>query len=94
MDIDFTPRNVVKYVVKTAIYLKVSERAAEAMTDYTCLEEDSITVKLGSKVIGWAVADTAKPYTDKLVDKTANFINAKREARKARKSQKDQTPTS
>lgn len=86
MDIEFTPRNVVKYVVKAAVYARVTSLAEDAITDYTRFEEDDFVTKTGSRVIGWFVSDRAKPYTDKMVDKTADYIVAKREARNAKKN--------
>jgi hypothetical protein len=86
MDIEFTPRNVAKYVVKATVYLKTTQLAEDAITDYTRFEEDDIVTSIGSKCIGWYVSDKLKPVTDKMVDKTADFIVAKRENRKAKKN--------
>lgn len=87
---DFTPRNVAKFVVSSAITLKSTELAKNALTDYTSLAEDSKTVNIGSKVIGGFIGSKLKPYSDKAVDKTADFVVTKREARKAKKAAKQE----
>lgn len=86
MDTPFTARNVVKFVAKAAIAAKTAELAADAMVDYTALEEDSATVKIGSRVIGWYISDKLEPVTDKMVDKSADFIAAQRAKRQAKKN--------
>lgn len=87
---DFTVRSISKFVVNSIVVMKSTELAKDAMTDYTSLDEDSIAVRIGSKVIGAAVGSRLKPYTDKAVDKTADFVVAKREARKAKKAAKQE----
>jgi hypothetical protein len=82
---DFTPRNVAKFAVKTAIHLKAKRLAQNALTDYTPLDSDNITVKVSSSVIGWGVASKAKPYTDKVVDKIADKVTSIKENRQAKK---------
>jgi len=83
---DFTLRNVTKYAVKAAVHGYVASVAADAITDYTRFEEDDAVVRISSNVIGWGVSDKLKPVTNKIVDKTADFIVAKREARKSKKN--------
>ena len=85
MDTPFTPRNAAKYAVKFVIAGKVAEVAEDVITDYTRLEEDTTVVNLTSSMVGWYVSDKLKPLTDKMVDKAADFIVEKREARKAKK---------
>jgi len=78
----FTVRGAAKFVVNGAIVIKSTSIAKDLMTDYTALEEDSMTIRLGSKVIGSFVGTKLKPTTDKIVDKTADFIVAKRNKKK------------
>jgi hypothetical protein len=85
---DFTPRNVAKYVVRTVIFSKASQLAKDAIVDHTEFEDDDMTVKISGHLVGWAVSAKLKPYTDKMVDKTADYVNAKREARAAAKKDK------
>ncbi|HYQ97732.1 MAG TPA: hypothetical protein VEO92_05125 [Candidatus Nitrosocosmicus sp.] len=82
---DFTPRNVAKYVVKGAITMKAAQFAKDTLAENTRFDEDDMIVKIGAGVFGWGVGAKLSPYTDKAVDKTADFINKKREARKAKK---------
>jgi len=82
----FTPRNVTKFVVKTLVAGKTADLAGTAITNHTHFEDDDTIVNISSGVIGWYVSDKLKPYTDNMVDKTADFVTAKREALKARKN--------
>lgn len=82
---DFTPRNVAKYVAKGIIYGKTAQLTKETIVDHTQFEDDDIIVTISGGLVGWYVSDKLKPVTDKMIDKTADFIVAKREARKAKK---------
>jgi hypothetical protein len=86
---DFTPRNVAKWMVKATVQFKATKLVRNALVDYTEFESDDLVVKISSNVIGWGVSAKLQPVTDKLVDKTADFIVAKREEKK----QKDQEET-
>lgn len=88
---DFTPRNVTKYVVRTAIGLKAADLAEDVITEHTDFESDDILVKLSTGVIGWYVSARVKPYTDKAVDKTADFIVLQRVKRQDKKAKKNAT---
>ena len=88
MHAEFTVRNVAKFVAKAIVATKTAQLTEDALTDYTALEEDSMTVDIMGGVAGWFVSDKLKPVTDAMVDKTADFITAKREARKAKKNTK------
>ena len=86
----FTTRNVAKQVVRAAVQYKVTAMVANLVADYTRFESSDIPVRLGAFVVGWGVADTVEPYSDKLVDSTFDFtahrvviFKAKRQARKA-----------
>lgn len=81
----FTPRNVTKFVVQAVIAGKATELTEDAITDHTRFDEDDMIVNIGSRVVGWYVASKLKPYTDMAVDRTADFVVAKREARKSKK---------
>lgn len=82
----FTPRNVAKYVVKAIVAGKTAQLTEQAITDHTQFDEDDLVVDITGTVVGWYVASKLKPYTDVMVDKTADWINA-------RKAQKTQTDT-
>jgi hypothetical protein len=82
----FTLRNAAKYVAKAIIHFETASLAETAITDHTRFEEDDMIVDISSHLAGWYVSDKLKPVTDKMVDKTADFIAAKREARKAKKN--------
>lgn len=82
---DFTPRNVLKYIATGAISMKAASMTKETLVDNTRFDENDIVVKLGAGIVGWGVGHHTKPYTDKAIDKVADFVNAKREARNAKK---------
>lgn len=81
----FTPRNAAKFVVTTIIKVKTAQKTEDLITDYTQFEEDALVVDIAGGLVGWWVGDRLKPYTDKVVDKTADFIVAKREQMKEKK---------
>ncbi len=84
----FTARNVTKFIVQSAVANYTAGLVHTTIIDNTDLEDDNFVVDLGSKVVGWGVASKLKPYTDRAVDKTADFVTSKREARKAKKNAK------
>jgi hypothetical protein len=86
-DTPFTTRNVAKFVAKAIVAAKAKQTAETAITEYTELEKDDTIVDISGSVIGWYVSEKLSPVTDKMVDKTADFIAAKREARKDKKDQ-------
>lgn len=86
----FTPRNATKYVVTALVRIKVGQFAKAAITDYTAFEEDDTVVGLTGYLIGWYVGDRLRPITDTVVDKTADFIVAKREELKDKKSEQQE----
>lgn len=85
---DFTPRNVAKYVVQATVQFRTTRLVKNAIVGHTSLEKDSTPVSLVSNVIGWGVSAKLKPHTDKMVDKTADFVADKREKRQAKKDKK------
>jgi len=92
----FTPRNVAKYAVKTAIKLQVKDYAKTLIAEHTSFEEDDTTVIIGAYVVGWWVSETLSPYTDMAVDKTADFASKRmadrKSKRQAKKDAKKETP--
>jgi hypothetical protein len=88
--IDFTPRNVTKFVAKTIVSGIVAKRLRITIADYTRFEQDDLIVDVSSQVIGWCVSDQLQPYTDKMVDKVADYMVAKRDERRAKKDAKEQ----
>lgn len=84
-----TPRIVAKKVVQAIVASQVSRLTAGAITNHTRFDKDDTIVEVGAGTIGWLVSEQVAPVTDKIVDKTANFINVKRAQRKERKNQKN-----
>lgn len=85
----FTARNVTKFVAKSLVAAKATQLTAEAIADNTHYEKDDTVVEIGSGVVGWYISSKLAPVTDAIVDKTADFVTAKREARKAKKNAKN-----
>lgn len=83
-----TVRIVVKHVASSAIGMAASVFTVKTVDNYTGFEKDDFIVKLGAGVVGFVVATRTQPITDKAIDKTADFIITKREARKAKKTEK------
>lgn len=84
----FTARNVSKFIAKSLVAAKTTQLTAETIADHTHYEKDDTIVELGSGVVGWYVSAKLSPITDAIVDKTADFVTAKREARQAKKNAK------
>jgi hypothetical protein len=82
---EFTARNAAKFVVTAVIKTKTAQKTEELITDYTRFEEDDMIVDITGGLVGWWVGDKLKPYSDAMVDKTADFIVAKREQMKHKK---------
>lgn len=70
----FTARNVAKYAVKAIIHKKTADASATAIANHTRFEEDDLVVELSSHTVGWYVSDKLRPYTDRMVDATADKI--------------------
>lgn len=85
-DTPFTVRNVAKFAIKAAIAAKTSMITAQTIENNTRFEKDDTVVEIGSTVVGWYVSSKIKPVTDKMVDKTFDFIAAKRAERQAKKT--------
>lgn len=88
-DPDFTPRNVAKFAVTFLIRGKVVKIVRNAANDYTALEQDNLLVRASANIVGWGVSAKLKPHTDKVVDKTADFVVARREKKAAKKAQSE-----
>lgn len=84
----FTPRNVAKFVVRAAVSVKAANLTRTAIADHTPLETTDTPVVIAGSLVGWYVGDKVRPYSDRAVDKTADFIAAKRQKRQDRKSKK------
>ncbi|HVI79593.1 MAG TPA: hypothetical protein VM715_15790 [Candidatus Acidoferrum sp.] len=74
----FTARNVSKFIFKSFIAAKTAQITAETIADHTQFDKDDTVVEVGSTVFGWYVSDRLRPVTDKIVDKTADFITEQR----------------
>lgn len=83
-----TVRGVVKHVASSAVGMGTSVFTAKTVDNYTRFEKEDFIVKLGAGAVGFIVATKVTPYTDMAVDKTADFITAKYEARKTKKTEK------
>lgn len=86
--LNFTPRNVAKFVLKSVVAGQAAKFTEHLITDYTQFDEDDMIVDIAGGVVGWYVSDKLKPVTDAIVDKTADFVTAKKESRKAKKTAK------
>lgn len=83
---EFTPRKIAKGIVKSIVAIKTSQFAQDKITDYTHYEKDDMVVKISTGIIGGYVASKVSPVTDYAVDKAADFVTAKWQARKDKKN--------
>jgi hypothetical protein len=85
---EVTPRTVAVYLIQGAISMKAAQLTKDTMLNHTQLEDDAIIVRLSSGGVGMVAAGISKPHVEKAVDKIADYIVARR---KARKTQKEDT---
>lgn len=90
-EIELTPRTVTKFAVKMTVQVKVAALTRQAIADHSAYASTETPVVVAGAVVGLIVSEKVKPVTDKAVDKTFDFVANRREARKARKSQKTET---
>jgi len=82
---EIPPRLVAKHVASSIVGLFVA-RAVGNAADRRNLKKDSIPVLLVGTALAFVVAAKLEPVTDKIVDTTFDFVAAKRQAWKNRKS--------
>lgn len=70
-----TKLDIAKYVVSLAVALKTTEICETQVAQHTQLDPDGIPVKIGCTVAGQMVAYKTKPYTDVMVERTANWLS-------------------
>jgi hypothetical protein len=80
-----TPRIIAKKLAQGLVAAQVGRLTNGALRNYTDIDTDNIVVEAGVGTVSWLVSEYCSPITDKIVDKTADFVNAKREARRAKK---------
>lgn len=85
----FTPRNVAKFVVTTAVQVKTSMMTRQFVASHSAFESTDTPVVVGAAVVGWYVSEKVKPVTDKAVDQVADFIVEKRDDWRDRRSKND-----
>lgn len=78
-----TKTDIAKMAVSMIVARKVTDLTGDVICDHTNLDPDSMTVEIGSYVVGATVAYKARPLTDKIVDKTIERYQSWRESRKA-----------
>ena len=86
-----TVRLVVKHVVASAVGIAAGTLVAKTADNHTGFEKDDIVVKLVAGAVALVVSTKAQPHTDKAVDFAADYIVAKREARRAQKDNTKKT---
>lgn len=89
MENKFTPRKIAKSVAKSIVAIKTKQIAEDVITENTDFEKTDMIVKISTGLISGYVAQQVSPFTDYAVDKAADFIVAKREARSAKKNETD-----
>lgn len=84
-------RTFVKHLASSAVGLGASMLTTKAVDNYTPYDPNAFVVKLGAGAVGFVVGAKLQPLTDVAVDKTADFIAAKRQERKDRKDRKNES---
>lgn len=81
-------RDVAKWVVVAIVDIKTTEVAANTIDNHTKFDRDDLIVKLSSGAVGMVVSAHVKPVTDKMVDKSADFLTAQWKKRRPKKDPK------
>lgn len=87
---EFTARTAAKYVAKSVVAIKTKQIAENTITDHTDFEKDDMIVRISTGLISGYVSSKLTPVTDAAVDKAADYIAAKREARAAKKNKTEE----
>jgi len=85
---DLSAPSVAKWLVTSFIAMKVTDVTSRTLDNHTRLNTDNIIVRLGTGLVGMVVSVHAKPYTDKMVDRTTIYIATKRVAYQDKKAKK------
>lgn len=70
------PRTIAEMALQYAVALKATQIAERAVVQYSSIDPDSISVKVGTTVAGHLVAWKLRPQTDKIVGIVARRVNA------------------
>lgn len=82
-------RTFAKHIASSAVGLGTSMLTVKAVDNYTSYDPNAFVVKLGAGAVGFVVGAKLQPITDAAVDKSADFIAAKRQARRDRKNESE-----
>lgn len=77
-----TKTDIAKTVVSMIVARKATDLTGDVICNTTDIDPDSMTVEIGSYVVGATVAYKARPLTDKLVDTTIERYQSWRQNRK------------
>lgn len=72
---------IAKLVAKTIVASKVAAVTSKQIASHTNLNEDDTTVEVAGHVVGYVASCKTEPYTDAAVEKVADWVKAKKEAR-------------
>jgi hypothetical protein len=70
----FTAIEISKMAVRQVVALNVAKVSTNVICNNTDADPDSITVKVGTMIVGEVVASKAGPHTDAMVERTFAWI--------------------
>lgn len=76
---NITVASIAKMATRQIIAMNVATLTRKGLEEYTDLDPDSVTVQVGSAVVGQVVAMKAQRYTNDAVDYVAALIAARKE---------------
>lgn len=85
----FTKRNVAKYIVTALVAGKTAGLTRDAIADHTRFDRDDTVVEIVGTVVGWGVSQKVKPYTDRAVDKTADWYTTRKDKKNQDKTENE-----
>lgn len=86
--LDFNAIDLAKGAVSMVVTAKVSAMVEDQIIDRTNLDPDGLPAKVSAFVIGGAISNMTRPYTDAAVEKTVAKVQVWREKRQQRKQEK------
>lgn len=81
MNNPFTIRNAAKFALKVIVSTKVKETSKDIISNQLDRDEDDNIVSIPAHMIGWYVSEKLEPITDGMVDKTADWLAARKAAK-------------
>lgn len=86
MKIQFDTRTIAKHLASSVLGIGIGTVVTKTADNHTNLKKDGYPVQIVGGLLAFVICTQFQPVTDKIVDSTFDFVAAKRQARKDKKS--------